>query len=326
MDHCNLSLDVIREQAPIFEKSGIRFPEDTPLMYEKQPYKILDEPSTTIDEDEDIFIATLHAAADIGGFDAMIPVIKFWLRQALTIVEVWDVRLQVRGDADAVMPSYNWCVAAYEKMWHRFKNEVRNPLSDYPYMVREQLLRDVHYTRVFEEGWKWTDLATQDIEAQDFDPHEIRKAIYEHVLKLVRDEFQPRNLGTQEALEQVFGAKTENKEHFLLAESPVVFVDNLGNDLRTRLSIYDGLCQGFYPDLPTMTDAEYDAMYLDSEAEYDQDEYEPVPLEDVEVEALGPSIDVAGFTRIKEPDADDFCTICQEQITLATGSGSSSYE
>ena len=47
------------------------------LMYEKQPYKILDEPSTTIDEDEDIFLATLHAAADIGGFDAMISVIKF---------------------------------------------------------------------------------------------------------------------------------------------------------------------------------------------------------------------------------------------------------
>lgn len=286
------------------------------LMYEKQPYKILDEPSTTIDEDGDIFLATLHAAANIDGFDAMIPAIKFWLRQVLTVVQVWDVCLQIGGDSDALMPSYDWCVAAYEKMWYRFKNELRNPLSDYPYMVREQLLRDFHYMRVFEECWKWTDLTTQGIKAQDFDPYEIRTAVYEYVIKLVRDEFQLRNFSTQEILEQVFGGKTENNEYFILAEDPVVFVDNLQNDLRPRPSIYDGLCQEFYPDLPTMRDAEYEAMYPGSEAEYDKDEYEPAPLEDFEVEAFGPRIDIADFAHTKEPEPGDFCTICQEQNTL----------
>jgi hypothetical protein len=286
------------------------------LMYEKQPYKILDEPSTIIDEDEDVFLATLHAAANIGGFDAMIPVIKFWLRQVLTMVQVWDVCLQVRGDADALMPSYDWCVAAYEQTWHRFKNELQNPLSEYPYVVREQLLRDVHYMRVFEECWKWTDLATQGIKAQDFDPYVTRTAIYLYVIKLVRDEFQPHNLSTEETLEQVFGARTKDNEYLLLAESPIVSVDKLQNDLRLRPSIYDGLCQEFYPDLPTMTNAEYDAMYPDSEAEYDEDEFEPIPLEDVELVAFGPRIDIADLTHTKKPDADDFCTICQEQITL----------
>ncbi|KAF3032235.1 hypothetical protein E8E11_002389 [Didymella keratinophila] len=214
---CALELDI-----PYKWKSWLQ------LMYKKQPYKILDEPSTTIDEDEDVFLATLQAAANIGGFDTTIPVIKFWLRQVLTVIQVWDVCLHVRGDRDAfIMPTYDWCMAAYEKMWHRFKNELRNPLSDYPYVVREQLLRDVHYMRLFEECWKWTGLATQGIKVQDFDPYEIRTAIHEHVLKLVRDEFQPRNLGTQEMLEQVFGAKTEKNEYFLLAENPAVSVDHL---------------------------------------------------------------------------------------------------
>lgn len=286
------------------------------LMYEKQPYRILDGPSTIIDEDEDVFLATLHAAAKIGGFDAKIPAIKFWLRQVLTVVQVWDLHLQIWGDVDTLMPSYDWCVAAYERMWYRFKNELRNPLSDYPYVVREQLLLDVHYMRVFEECWKWTNLATEDIKAQEFDPYETCTTIYENVIKLVRDEFQPRDFSTQDLLKQVFGAATEKNEYFLLAESPVVFLDNLQDDLRPRPSVYDGLCREFYPDLPSMTEAEYDAMYPDLEAEYDEYEYEPIPLEDIEVEAFGPRIDIDGFTHTKKPVIGDFCTICQERITL----------
>ncbi|KAJ4385005.1 hypothetical protein N0V86_000610 [Didymella sp. IMI 355093] len=195
-------------------------------------------------------------------------------------------------------------------MWHRFKNELCNLLSDYPYMVREQILRDIHDRGIFEECSRWADRASPGTEVKYFDPFEIWKATYEHVLRVVRDEFQPRYLGTEEKLEQGFGAKTDDDEYLLLRESPVVFVDDLENDLRPRPSLYVGLCQEFYPDLPAMTDAEYDAMYPDSDAEYDEDDYKPAPLEDVEIEAFGPCIDIGDFTSTKEPDADDFCTIC----------------
>jgi hypothetical protein len=287
------------------------------LMYEKQPYKILDGPRASIDEDKDIFLETLHAAANIGGFDAMIPVIKFWVRQALTVVHFWDVRFSVRDPADKLMPTYPWCVAAYEEMWYRFKNELRNPLSDYPYMVRDQVLCDIHYMRIFSKCWGWADRATQGIEVQYFEPLGIKKAVYEHVLVLVRDEFQPRYLGTEEKLEQVFGANTENKWYFLLREDPVVWAGILVNDLRPRPSLYDGLCEEFYPEIPAMTDVEHDAMYPDSDAEYYENEHELVPFDAVEMEAFGPCIDIGDFTSTKEADADDFYTICQEQITLS---------
>lgn len=292
-------------------------------MYEKQPYKILDLPSTRFDEGEHIFINTLHTAADIGGFDAMIPVTKFWIRQTLTIVQVWDVRFHVEGDEGALMPSYEWCVAAYEKMWQCSKNEVRNPLSEYPYMVRHELLRDIQFMRVFEECWKWIALATQGIHAQDFDPYEVRVAVLKYVLTLARNEFQPRNFSTQEELEKAFGAKTEGSGYVLLAERPVVYVGNLDNDLRERPSLHVGLCKEFYPHLPNMTQAEYEAMYPDSEddsendsdgSESDLGELELPP--DVVVEAYGPLIDIAKFTWEKEPDAGGFCTWCQTFIAL----------
>lgn len=96
------------------------------------------------------------------------------------MVQVWDVYLQVGSDSDALIPSFDWCVAAYEKLWYRLTAE---RTLDYPYMVHEQLLRDVHYMSIFEECWKRTDLATQGIKAQDFDPYETRTVICEHVIK-----------------------------------------------------------------------------------------------------------------------------------------------
>lgn len=48
-----------------------------------------------------------------------------------------------------------------------------------------------------------------------------------------------------------------------------------------------------------MTEAEYEVMYPGPEADYDEDEYKPAPLEDVEVEAFGPRIDIADFAHTK---------------------------
>ena len=295
------------------------------LMHEKQPYKILDLPSHSIDEGEFIFLNTMWAAAEHDGFDAMIILIKFWLRQAMTIVEVWDVRLTVEGNQGGPMPPYAWCVGAYEKMWHRFRNDLRDPFSEYPYKLRQEMLREISYMRVFEECWRWVCLATQDSTAEDFDPYEVRVAVYNHVLTDVRNAFQPRNPSTADMLEETFGERNEHGGCQLLAESPIVNVNNLEDDLRERKSLCDGLCKEYYPGLPDMTQEEYDALYpdsddehnMESESEAEVDMLELELTEDVELEAYGRQIDIDQFTVWKRPAAGDFCTWCQTEIVLA---------
>lgn len=262
------------------------------LMYEQQPYKILDISDNVIDEGEEIFLNTLEAAARLDGFDAMVPLIKLWLRQASTIVEVWDVHLTVEGDGSEVgpMPPYDWCDAAYVKMWHRFQNELRNPFSEYPYLLRQEVLHKMSYQRIFEECWNWVYTATYDTSAEDFDPFQVREGIYDRILSMVQVEYEPRNHSTTEVLEGAFG------EHTLLAEHPVVSVFNLEDDL-TDPGYGVELCQDFY---------------LSQELE---------PLEDVEMEVHGPFIDLAQFTSAKPPAVDDFCTWCQEKIGLDDPAG-----
>lgn len=286
-------------------------------MYEQQPYKILDLSGHCIDEGNYIFLNSVAAAAHLDGFDSMVPLIKFWLRQALTIVQVWDFRLTVEGDGQGTLPPYAWCVAAYEKMWHRFRNELRDPFSEYPYMLRQTLLREIKYMRVFEDCWRWVHYITRDLATEDFDPYEVRCAVYQSILTTVQNEYQPRNHSTAQVLKEAFGENDRSEWLQLFAENPVVTIDNLEEDLREQYSLYDGLCDFIY-DFPDATPENLDELYSDSDAELYSDEdtvMEYEPAEDVEVEVYGPRIDIAQFTSAKQATADDFCTWCQDEIS-----------
>lgn len=273
------------------------------LTYEKQPARLFDTPENT---GYDIFFHTIEDAANIEGFDAMIPLIKFWLRQALTIVEVWNQRLMVDGDEPvedglgaSPMPPYPWCDAAYRKMWCRFINDIRDPFSDYPYMVRQEVLRRVSYQQVFEQCWEWVCGATAGVEAKDFDPFEVRAEIHNRVLTMIVDEYQPQYPDIQAMLEKEFGRRVEGERGQLLAEGPIVSTCSLEEDLQaTRSSLK--LCENSYN--PATTHRWMGEMEL---------------TEDVQFETYGPLIDLTQFTFVKQPAAGDFCSWCQNEISLS---------
>ncbi|KAJ4986963.1 hypothetical protein SVAN01_07504 [Stagonosporopsis vannaccii] len=266
-------------------------------MYEKQPEKIVDHAEHNRD---DSFLDTVVAAANIGGFETMIPLVKFWLRQVFTIVEVWNTRLMVEGNEESSMPPYQWCEAAYYKMWYRFRNELRDPFSDYPYVLRQELLRKLSYQRVFEHCWGWVYQVTVEIGAKDFDPSEVRETIHSLVLTAVQNKFQTRYRGTESVLKEEFGSRTGDERYQLLDEGPLVSVFSLEGDLHATSSVLD-LCEEFY-----------------YSADEDEDAYmgELEMTEDVEMEAYGSLIELAQFTTVKQPAPDDFCSCCQEMIFL----------
>lgn len=299
-----------------------RYKEWLRLMYEKQPCKMVDVPSGLVDEGKFTYIETLWTAAQSDGFEVMIPVIKFWLRQALTMVNIWHCCFQTRVEGVETPLPYEWCVASYDKMWYQFKKELQNPFSDYPYKVREQLQK-MSYMRVFEECWKWVKLAAQSKE--DFEMHEVRKLVYNHMLVMARNEFEPHEQSTMRVLKKSFGDHQIYGEYNILGEEPVVYLHNLNDypHLREIQSLHDGLCKEFYPNLPDISQEEYDVRYPVSEQEIGSESVSEMDLDDADLqsggiqdEAYGPRIDISQFTFDKPSDENDYCAICQTDITL----------
>ena len=176
------------------------------LTYEEQPHKIADLPSRQTDKGDFTFAKSLQTAADgIGLHDGIIPTTKFWTRQALTIVDVWDHSVQAEVDRQDLMPSYKWCVTLYYEMWNRCQEDLRDPFSTYSYENR-RLLSKISYMRVFEECWQGGQVATQGLTGvDDFNFKRVQKEVYNHVLITVRDQWQPKSFGTSAALQQEFG-------------------------------------------------------------------------------------------------------------------------
>jgi|SRR5690242_12036771 len=149
------------------------------------------------------------------------------------------------GLGTSPMPPYPWRDAAYRKMWYRFINDIRDPFSDYPYMVRQEVLRKISYQQVFEQCWEWVCGSTAGVQAKDFDPFEVRAEIHNRVPTMIVNEYQPQYLGTQAVLEKEFGRHVEGKRGQLLAEGPIVSTSSLEVDLQpTHFSVK--LCKKFY--------------------------------------------------------------------------------
>ncbi|KAJ8117428.1 hypothetical protein OPT61_g1366 [Boeremia exigua] len=301
------------------------------LMYKKQPCETTDPRSFTIDDperrfynSEPIFLDTISAAERLHGIEATIPLIKFWLRQTLTLVEIWSLYLTLKDDQDEMIPTHDWFVCAYQKMSHRFHCDVRDPFSEYPYTIRQDVLGKLSYLQVFEQCWGWVSLASQTTTASEFDPFEVRLTLHNDLLNLVRSTYHPQEHRTTRVLEESFGVQNTSREggYQLLAESPIVNVNLLDSEVGGYGHLIRSILEIFNP-LPSMEGTEdgiLDYRGYDSVEDYESafdDDIEMDLAEDVELEAHGPPINIAQFTVDKEPAEDAFCTFCQEQITSA---------
>ncbi|KZM24083.1 uncharacterized protein EKO05_0010266 [Ascochyta rabiei] len=291
------------------------------LMYQKQPEKVIDTPSY-----EDIvgtftFEQSLWNADLVVGLGGIVPVIKFYLRQAMTIADHWEAWVSADMGflaSQSCMPDYSWCVAIYKAMWQQFKKDLRDPFSEYPYQIRDQL-KLLSYMRVFEECWQWVHLEAGGIPADGFDGHNVRLQVHNNVLAKVRDELQSYGTDVTAVLDREFSLKS------LLDEQRIIHITHTDSypyldDIQT---LENGLCKWFYPHLPGMTQEQYDARYPVTEPDDDMDSvsemnfhYEEFELDDVEVEAYGARLGLADFALDKQPGADDICTICQAVIGL----------
>ena len=76
-------------------------------MYEKQPHAIAKNTRYHSNGGESTFTAGLQTAADeLGLDDGIIALTKFWMRQALTIVDIWGCSIQAEDDRQEGMPPY----------------------------------------------------------------------------------------------------------------------------------------------------------------------------------------------------------------------------
>ena len=103
----------------------------------------------------------------------------------------------------------------------------------------------------------------------------MRHKAYNHVLLEVRDNLQPKNFGTEDRPRKESGDQVVYGRYDLLREDTIVDLRNLDDypHLRCPQSLQDSLCQGFFPDLPNLMQAECNALYPDSKDDYNmQDE------------------------------------------------------
>ncbi|KAJ4355056.1 hypothetical protein N0V95_003274 [Ascochyta clinopodiicola] len=290
------------------------------LMYQKQPDKIIDSPSYFDIAGTFEFEGSLWNAIRVDGLAGIVPVIKFYLRQALTIADLWETWVSVDMSfltSRSFMPDYSWCVATYDAMWYQFKKDLRDPFSEYPYHIRDQL-KLLSYMSVFEECWQWVYLEAGQMNAENFNGHNVRLQVYNNVLTKVRDVLSYGSDITG-ILYQGFGS------HSLVTEERIRHITQADNYpyLDDILVLKDGLCKLFYPHLPAMTPEQYDARFPVTEPEDDMDSdsgmdlhYDELQLDDVEIEAYGARLGLADLILDKQPDADDICTICQAGFSL----------
>ncbi|KAH6621716.1 hypothetical protein C7974DRAFT_377397 [Boeremia exigua] len=277
------------------------------LMYEKQPYTAVDPPRSRLGQSEQFFLETLLTATNIDGFESMVSLIKFWLRQVLTVIQVWDEC----PTKNHFMPSYDWCVAAYQLMWDRLKNDLVNPFSEYPYLLRQEVLRNISFMSVFERCWKWVSSTNQATPGEDFDPLEVQRRVYHHILALVRDMYQHRNPSTNDVLNQAFGGQNEPRPYLPLEDH---WLRVLEPKLREHEVLFNGLCKEFFglPDGSVIADPDRVPFRL---------EYSPFLIE---YQAVGARIDITQFVSIGQPAPGDLCTLCQMPSGSQSGSQSQS--
>ncbi|KAF2993213.1 hypothetical protein E8E13_000581 [Curvularia kusanoi] len=260
----------------------------------------------------------------------VVPMMKWWIRNAFNILGSWHASLKYGGDFGELKPEYSWVAIAYEKMWNRFKNMLQDPFSEYPYGLRENVLRNFTFKTVFELSWITVKIAcgstsTEDVKMEDLRSFELREKICRSVCESAQRIFLWSDLNPPFDIFGLF--ETEWPE--LCQEGPEVDFDALADGLPLRTTLIDGLCSRWY-DLPYASgewSALYDnsdnneldiwdrsAIYGDSESESDiwEDRREFELTEDIEMECYGSLINIYGFTVDKEPDVEDFCTWCQD--------------
>ena len=260
----------------------------------------------------------------------IIPLTEFWVRQALTIAHVWNMRLsteahQIQGEDD-VMPPYPWCMAAYDKMRDRFHRCLEDPFSSYPYQLRLNVLRKLEYYSVFEECWGLVCEACPASDASSFNFVQVRLAVYHAVIRKAREVLRLRrgmpgnttdDLNTIDdldlAFEESFERFDEHGKYRLLQEVPEIETYELQYELLQWRALRNGMCDQWYP-LPFEEDwDEEESSDGDSD---DMENIEFEPAEDVQMEVYGPRIDIAQFTvDTMECGADAFCTWCQDTIS-----------
>jgi hypothetical protein len=299
------------------------------LMYQKQPSQIRDEDHQHGYRGIRAFRKSVKEAGRLRPDQVrhVISLTEFWVRQALTIVSVWDMRLASEAhlidDGDDVMPPYSWCVAAYDKMNSNFFNFLVDPFSPYHYELRRSVLRKLDYRSVFEECWGLVREACPTTTANSYKFFQLRLDVYHAVVRKVRNVLRSKLPGNviddlNLAFEDTFERPNEHGKYRLLQELPEIEPYALQHELQEWRALYNGMCDQWYP-LP------FEEQEEEEEEEFDYGDFSGMEgvqfelLEDVEMEVYGPRIDITQFTVGKECDADAFCTWCQETIS-STGS------
>jgi hypothetical protein len=200
-------------------------------MYQKQPDQLLNGDYQHEIHGLRIFQKLMRQVDPLGAdwYEDVFPIAKFWVRQALTIVHVWNMHLssevhQMEGHAD-VMPPYSWCVAVYEKMRGRFMNSLRDSFSDYPYNLRVNVLRKLDFMDVFEECWGWVCETCSTTYADRFVFFEVHVKVYRAIIDKVRDLFRNElrdNARFREAFDAAFESTNVRENYWLLTELPEI--------------------------------------------------------------------------------------------------------
>lgn len=291
------------------------------VMYQKQPCQVYDEDYQHEYQGALAFeMSVIKAGRSRQRWsENIIPLTAFWLRQALTIVNVWNTRLAVDAhridDGDDAMPPYSWCVAAYEKMRDHFLNDMEHPFSAYPYDLRLRVLRKLDYMTVFEDCWGLVHEACSTAEANSFNFFQVRRDVHNAIVQKVRNVLRRQIPGNviddlDLAFENTFERPNEQGKYWLLIEGPQIEPYALQYDLQEWRALHNGMCDQWYP-LPLFEEEESDDFSDIAGLEFE------LP-EDVEFEVYGPRINIAEFTvSKKESDADAFCTWCQDMVSSA---------
>jgi hypothetical protein len=279
------------------------------LMYPFQPWKIVDMSSRLVGENVDVLFAYLDDAGNRGGPDAMMHVLRLWLRQAMTVVDIWKYCPVEQREDSSLMPRYDWCVSAYRKMFYQFQKELQNPFSEYPYAERDGL-KDVSFMRIFEHCWLLAALESQYMGLVVVDREILRCQVHGHVLSIVQNMFRDRIQDIDHHLDKAFGSLE------LVREEPLIDLRSLEDELRPWHCLMDRLGQQFYGhNLPDMMFEGMEAYENDFEVVYDSEDEADLDMEDIEVEAHGEWIDITELTVDQQPQTDDLCTVCQDGIS-----------
>lgn len=315
------------------------------VMYQMQPFKSVD---TDWEEWSDGRNATLwedwghgtnllkdtitHAAGlDGDGPETMVvPMVKFWLRQVLTVMKVWNVALHTTGTMD--MPEYGWFVAAYERLWERHQALISNPFSDYPYLLRQELLSRIQYSAVFEHCWKLVSSVAELTPMVQFDPVMVSSNLYTFVVQTVKEVLETWRLDTQ-FLTEHFG---DDNKYLILTEGSLVPISSIQDSVVQHRYLVNGLGDQFYPldfDPDEGGYASDEGSDADDEGAGEQsgdedddersdrgyrvieyDVYQPV-----ELEAYGSDIDLDSFVIETSSSNGAFCTFCQDDVFAIFG-------